>query len=186
MRLFVAINLPPDLRRGVWEAAAPLRARSYPVKWVDPEGIHLTLKFLGEVAADREPQIVEAVNGAAQGARRFTLPVAGFGAFPGPARPRVLWVGCEALPALEILEHRLEQGMERLGFPVEAKAFRPHLTLGRANRDARSGAFRGIEEMLESLEFSAEAPVESVDLMESQLSPKGARYTRRHAAVLAS
>ncbi len=185
MRLFIAINLPPEVRRGLWEAAGPMRASSYPVRWVDPDGMHLTLKFLGEVAGSREAEILAGVNAAVQGARRFTLPIGGFGAFPSPGRPRVLWVGCEAVAALEILQHRLEQEMEQLGFPLEGRAFHPHLTLGRANRDARPNAFRGIEETLESLDFSAEAMVESVDLMESQLTPRGARYARRHASALA-
>jgi 2'-5' RNA ligase len=184
MRLFIAINLASEVRRALWDASVRLRDSSYPVKWVDPDGIHLTLKFLGEVEAGRDPDIVTGVKASTEGARRFTLPIGGFGAFPSPARPRVLWAGCEPVAALEILQHRLEQEMQRLGFPLEGRAFHPHLTLGRAQRDARSAAFRGIESTLESLDFSAEALVESLDLMESRLSPQGARYTRRHASEL--
>lgn len=185
MRLFVAITLPPDLRERLWEAAEPLRAAGYPVRWVALDGMHLTLKFLGEVKADREPRVVAAIGAAVQGAKRFTLPVGGFGAFPSLFRPRVLWAACEPVPALELLQHRVEQELERLGFPLEGRPFHPHLTLGRAQRDARPAAFRDLEDRMNAMAFSGEAVVDSVDLMESHLSRDGARYTRRHAARLA-
>jgi 2'-5' RNA ligase len=185
MRLFIAISLPSDLRQRLWETAGPLRTAGYPVRWVAPDGLHLTLKFLGDVQPDREPQVVAAIGTAVQGARRFTLPVRGFGAFPSPSHPRVVWAGCEPVPALELLQHRVEQELEQLGFPLEGRAFHPHLTLGRAQRDARAGAFRDLESRMDALAFDGEVTVESVDLMESQLARDGARYTRRHAAPLA-
>lgn len=185
VRLFIAVNLPPDLRRRIWEAAEPLRAAGYPVRWVAPDGIHVTLKFLGEVAPAREAEILAAMGAAVQGAKPFQLPMGGFGAFPAASRPRVLWAGCEPVPPLELLQHRVEQEMERFGFPVEGRAFHPHLTLGRVQRDAHPGAFSDLEERLGRLEFSGEAMVESVDLMESRLARDGAQYTRRQAVPLA-
>ena len=186
MRLFIAINLPPDLRQRLWKVAEPLRTAGYPVRWVAPEGLHLTLKFLGDVKPDREAELAAGVVAAVQGARRFTLPVAGFGAFPSLSHPRVVWAGCQPVPPLELLQHRVEQAMERLGFPLEGRAFHPHLTLGRAQRDARASAFRDLEDRITALAFDGEVAVESVDLMESQLARDGARYTRRHAAALAA
>ncbi len=185
MRLFIAINFPPALRRRLWDAAEPLRGAGYPVRWVAPDGIHLTLKFLGEVKPAREAEIVTGIGVAVQGAKRFDLPVAGFGAFPSVSHPRVLWAGCEPVPALELLQHCVEQEMERLGFPVEGRAFHPHVTLGRVQRDARAGAFQDLDDRVGALEFAGEAIVESVDLMESRLVRDGARYTRRHAVSLA-
>jgi len=185
MRLFIAINLPPDLRQRLWEVAEPLRTAGYPVRWVAPDGVHLTLKFLGEVPPDREPQVVVAIGVAVQGAKRFTLPMGGFGAFPSLSSPRVVWAGCEPVPALELLQDRVEREMERLGFPLEGRPFHPHLTLGRVQRNARANAFRDLESRINELAFAGEATVESVDLMESQLARDGARYTRRHAMLLA-
>ncbi|MBI4420745.1 MAG: RNA 2',3'-cyclic phosphodiesterase [Gemmatimonadetes bacterium] len=176
MRLFIAVNFPDTLRQGVWEATATLRAADFPVKWVEPEGVHLTLKFLGEVAPERRDAIVSALRGAAEGTRRFVLAVSGFGAFPSPERPRVIWVGCERLPALELLQHRVEQALERLGFPLEGRAFRPHLTLGRVKQGARPPSFNRLESLLEGLDYVGESEVGSVDLMESRLGPHGARY----------
>lgn len=185
MRLFIAINLPPDLRQRLWDAAEPLRSAGYPVRWVAPDGVHLTLKFLGEVRPEREPQVASAIDLAIQGAKPFTLPVSGFGAFPSLGRPRVVWAGCEPVPALELLQHRVEQEMEQLGFPLEGRSFHPHLTLGRAQPEGRGGSFRDLEDRVSALDFADAATVESVDLMESHLGREGAHYTRRHAARLA-
>jgi 2'-5' RNA ligase len=184
MRLFIAINLPADVRETLWEVAAPLRAARYPVRWVPADSIHLTLKFLGDVDATREAEITSGVAAAVTGAKPFALPVGGFGAFPSAQRPRVVWAGLEPVPPLELLQHRVEQEMERLGFPTEGRPFHPHLTLGRVKRDARAPALAGLVTDLDSLVYETEVSVESVDLMESTLTPQGARYTQRHAAAL--
>lgn len=184
MRLFLALNLPDAIRQAVWEAAEPLRRRAYPVRWVGPGAIHLTVKFLGEVDAGREAGVVEAMERATAEARPFALHLSGFGAFPVPERARVIWVGCEPEAPLELLQHRVEVEMERVGFPIEGRAFHPHLTLGRASRGARPSDFRGLGRDLEDVEYTAEVHVESLDLMESTLTPKGAQYARRAAVPL--
>jgi 2'-5' RNA ligase len=183
VRLFVAVNLPRPLRGAIFAAGTPLRAAAPSVRWVDPEGLHLTLKFLGEVADGRSGEIVAALERACAGARPFPLEVGGFGAFPTAARARVVWVGCEAAPPLELLQHGIEREFAALGFPVEGRPFRPHLTLGRAKADARGGV-RGLEDHLATLVFSDTFTVASVDLMESTLTPRGARYAVRHAVAL--
>lgn len=185
MRLFVAINVPSSVRSGIWETAAPLRDGGYPVKWVGRDGIHLTLKFLGEVEPARLERVEGELTAAILGTKQFPLPICGFGAFPTPARPRVVWVGCEGIAPLEILQHEVELAMQRSGFPAEARPFRPHLTLGRVKRGARSASLAGLGAELERLEFTAEPLVASVDLMQSRLSPGGARYERLHAVELA-
>ena len=184
MRLFVAVNLPPELRDAVHTAAAPLRAAGLPVRWVDPDGIHLTLKFLGEVADARRDDVVGALERACAGARAFPLAVGGFGAFPSAERARVVWVGCEPAPPLELLQHGVEHAFAELGFPVEGRPFRPHCTLGRARSDARGGV-RGLGDRLAALAFADTFTVTAVDLMESTLTPHGARYAVRHAVRLA-
>lgn len=185
MRLFIAINLPADVRETLWEVAAPLRSAQYPIRWVAAESIHLTLKFLGEVDAAREDEIAGGIAAAVRGARPFPMPVGGFGAFPSPQRPRVVWAGLEPVPPLELLQHRMEQEMERLGFPTEGRPFRPHLTLGRVKRDARGAALEGLATDLDALVYETEVSVESVDLMQSTLTRQGAQYTCRHAVALA-
>jgi 2'-5' RNA ligase len=183
VRLFIAVNLPDALRRAIHDAAAPLRRLAVPVKWVDPEGLHVTVKFLGAVDAGRVSAIQEALERACRGARAFPLPVGGFGAFPTPRDARVIWVGCEAVPPLELLQHGIEREFAELGFPIEGRPFRPHLTLGRVRAGAR-GEMRQLEPMLARLEFAGEMTVRSVDLMESRTGPKGARYEIRHPVTL--
>lgn len=180
MRLFIALTPPPDVQREVWNAFAPLRARPLPVKWVPPENLHLTLKFLGEVGAERQPEILGALATAAQGARTITLVVRGAGAFPNHRAPRVVWAGIEADPAIEILADRVERHCAPLGFPIEGRPFRPHLTLGRAGRDARARDWEGVAELLEGLTVDATAVLDGVDLVRSELRRGGSVYHRVH------
>jgi 2'-5' RNA ligase len=180
VRLFVALTPPPLVQRAVWDAFAPLRARALPVKWVPPDGIHLTLKFLGEVADDRVAELGGALVDAVAGARAISLVVRGAGAFPDARRPRVFWAGVEPDPAIELLQDRVERVFAALGFPTEARAFRPHLTLGRAGRDARVREFAELGQALGGLAVEAAAVLDGVDLMRSTLRPDGAVYQRVH------
>ena len=180
MRAFVALNLPDVTRQAVWSAIGPLRDLSLPVKWVRPDGIHLTLKFLGEIAEARQPEVIAALRRAADGTRPLPLAIEGFGAFPDPARARVLWAGVAPDPGLELLQHAIEREFTPLGFPTEARTFRPHVTLGRAQRDARPAAFRGLEAALAALSFAETVVIERVDLMRSTLQSGGAVYEVVH------
>lgn len=180
MRLFVALNLPPPVREALWTVTAPVRNLSLPVRWVRGEGIHVTLKFLGDVEDRREGELRSALGRAATGAHTLPLVLEGFGVFPDFRRPRVIWAGIAPEPALEILQDRVEREFSPLGFPTEARAFRPHVTLGRATRDARPAAFAGLEAALAALVFTETALVDSVDLMQSTLQSGGAVYHVRH------
>jgi 2'-5' RNA ligase len=184
VRLFVALNLPAAVRETLWAATARLRALDLPVKWIRGDGIHLTLKFLGDVADEQEPELRAALARAAAGTRTLSLALGGFGVFPDFRRPHVVWVGIAPEPGLEILQHRVEQEFAPLGFPTEGRAFRPHVTLGRAARDARPVALAGLEEALGRLEFTETALVGALDLMESTLQSGGAVYHVRHSERL--
>jgi RNA 2',3'-cyclic 3'-phosphodiesterase len=194
VRLFVALNLPDAVRQAVWESASPLRDLTLPVRWVRPDGIHLTLKFLGDVPDEREAELIAALARAAgspgtpgsrpgsgsAGSDGITVTLGGFGAFPDVQRPRVLWIGIAPEPALELLEHRVEQQFAPLGFPTEARPFRPHLTLARAQRDARVSDFQSLAAALDALRFDQTVTIATVDLMQSTLQSSGAVYHTRH------
>ena len=184
MRLFVALNLPDRVRQGLWDAVAGLRELGFPVRWVRPEGIHLTVKFLGEVAAEQEPALREALTRAAAGGRPLPVAMHGFGVFPDHTRPRVIWAGLDPDPALELLQHRVEQEFAPLGFPTEGRPFHPHLTLGRAARDARPQDFRGLAAAIEVLRYDETVLVGSVDLMQSVSQGGGMVYHVRHSERL--
>jgi len=149
------------------------------MKWVRPENIHLSLKFLGDVADTPELELREALQRAAGTGpepRPLTLQITGFGVFPDYHRPRVLWAGVTPDPGLELLQHGVEQAFGPLGFPTEARAFRPHVTLGRAARDARPRDFKGVEGILAGTDFDKTVTVAEVDLMQSTLKPDGPVY----------
>ena len=183
--MFVALNLPDHIRESLWAAAEPLRVLGLPVRWAPPEGIHLTLKFLGDVADEREAELHAALERTAERSRALPLEIHGFGAFPDVRRPRVVWAGVGPDPALELLQHGVEREFAALGFPTEGRAFRPHLTLGRATRDTRAGGFRGLDAALDTVRFADTALVETVDLMRSTLQPGGAVYQVVHREPLA-
>lgn len=176
----MALNLPDATRRALWAATESLRDLDLPVKWVKPDGIHLTLKFLGDADDGRAADLTAALRRAAAGARALPLAVEGFGAFPDASHARVVWAGVTAEPALELLQHAVEREFAPLGFPTEARAFRPHVTLGRAKRDVRAGAFRDLEPTLAALAFTETVVIESIELMRSTLQSAGAVYEVVH------
>ena len=184
VRAFVALNFPAGVRQELWDALTALRERRerLPVKWVRPENIHLSLKFLGDVEDNREPELVAALQRAAgsrEEPRPLTLHITGFGVFPDYHRPQVLWVGVTPDPDLELLQHGVEQAFAPLGFPTEARAFRPHVTLGRTARDAKPRDFKGLEEIFTDADFDATVTVTEIDLMQSTLQPNGPVYQVR-------
>ena len=188
MRLFVAVNLPAEERRRAWAAAAPLRSASLPVRWVSEEALHLTLRFLGEVAEEQSGPIAEALAAAVRrgGARPFPLALGGVGAFPDVARPRVVWLGAERHPALELLANDVENALRAFAFEPELRPFNPHLTLGRVERGARPAAFRDFARLAAAVGYEGVITVESVDLMHSTLGPSGASYRVLARAPLAA
>lgn len=177
MRLFAALPIPEPGRAAVIALLDDLRASDWPVRWVKPEGIHLTLKFYGEVMPERLDVIEEALRYAVAGARAIPLRLTQVGAFPTAARPRILWVGLEAPPALELLYDRLERGGIEIGFPPEGAPYSPHVTLGRVREGHRlpPGAIDRYETPNEGTAFLAEELV----LYESVLTSDGPRYQSR-------
>jgi 2'-5' RNA ligase len=184
VRLFIAVNIPDEMRKKIWDSAAPLREHGDAIRWVAPKGMHLTLKFLGEVPADREDAVGRALERSASGVVPFGLRVGGFGAFPNVRRAKVIWAGCEAPPPLQLLHRQVEGELGEIGFPPETRAFHPHLTLGRVRRQADPKPLRGVVGMFERLNIVGEVPVCSVELMQSELLPAGANYTIRKSVEL--
>lgn len=178
MRLFAGIPIVDDARREIVALLVRLRESGWPVRWVHEEGVHLTLKFYGEVAPERLEVIAETVRRAGQGAGPpLALLLEDLGAFPSMARPRVLWVGIDGPSALELLQDRLERGGEAIGFPPEGAPFRPHVTLGRV-REGHRVPPGGMEEYGQSF---ARVPFVGGQLVlyESVLTTTGPRYEPR-------
>ena len=185
MRLFVAVNLPAEERAAIWRAAAPLREAQLPVNWVPEAGLHITMKFLGEVSEDSAAKVGAALSDAVRDVRPFEVGIGGFGAFPNMERPRVVWCGVEHHPALELLANDVEQALHPFNFTSDLQPFRPHVTLGRARKDAQARRLRRLAKDMGHLDYAGLIPVHSVDLMESTRGPDGSVYDVRHAARLA-
>ncbi|MBI4772334.1 MAG: RNA 2',3'-cyclic phosphodiesterase [Chloroflexi bacterium] len=188
LRLFIAIDLTPAVRDGLRREIDRLARLAPPraLRWTRPEGIHLTLKFLGDTPAGRVDEIAAVLAGAAdQGP--FTFSVGGLGYFPDARQPRVLWVGLsEPTGALAALQRRVEQGAARLGYPAEGRAFNPHLTVARVARQASPEEKRRLVEALagQSVPALGEVHAGEMALFRSQLLPGGAVYTRLRAVPL--
>ena len=178
MRMFIAIDLDPEIKTSLSDLLRRLR-RLAPknISWIREPGMHLTLKFLGEVEEARIPSIQVHMNEAAAASPAFSLKFRGTGAFPPQAKtPRVLWIGTEEQPAIMSLAERLAAVMEESGFEREDRPFRPHLTLGRV----RHG--QGIHDAVAELEkhretVFGEMTVRRITLFRSVLKPTGAEYS---------
>ncbi len=178
MRLFVAVDIPHDIRESLGALIRELQDQMSGVRWVRPEGIHLTLRFLGEVAEERLETLRGSLRRAAAAVTIFGVEVAGAGTFPPGGRPRVVCVSLrEGTGTLSLLQAGIERAVREAGFPAEGRPFRPHLTLGRV----RSGRTpRGLQELLRPHERGSYGrfEVSAVSLMQSVLGREGARYTR--------
>ncbi|MFC1967204.1 RNA 2',3'-cyclic phosphodiesterase [Chloroflexota bacterium] len=181
VRAFIAIELPAELKESLRQLETGLKSGArLPVKWVDPGSMHLTLKFLGNVNADRLGDIVGVMEKAAAGIPPFILEVGGLGAFPDLQRVQVVWVGVGGdTECLNRLQQSIESGLAPLGFAAEPRKFAPHLTLARVRDRASYEERQDFGRLIERNSFSgAVINVNSVNLMRSQLTGVGPIYTQ--------
>ena len=188
MRLFLAINLPIDVRREVAAATAGLRQCAPDLMWVDEPRLHLTLKFLGEQPAERLDDIQGAIASVAGRHRELLMSMGGIGAFPNFRRARVVWMGVTHEPRLELLHHDVEIACERLGFALDGRPFRPHLTLARVKHPVDEDRARMLSRAAKQTDYRTDFIVRSIDLMQSDpsASGEGPRYTTLVSAALRS
>ncbi len=181
LRLFVAVELPDDVRQALAALQAELRPRGLEgLRWVRPEGVHLTLKFLGETPADKLPAIREALAVSVKGVPPHRLSLGSLGTFGGRRGPQVLWVDLGGdIEPLGRLQRQVEQALAAAGFPREKRPFSPHLTLARVRPESAQAAAPRIAQALEAVRTpAAELEVREIALMRSTLGPGGAVYER--------
>ncbi|MDH4068337.1 MAG: RNA 2',3'-cyclic phosphodiesterase [Dehalococcoidia bacterium] len=181
IRSFIAIELSEEAKKGLAGLRKELERDEHRfVKWVDPGGIHLTLKFLGNIHSKRATEIAEAMKKATQGIPPFLLEISGLGAFPSLKQARVFWVGVSGeLDKLSELQKNIDSALAAMGFAKEERPFVPHLTLARIREGASPSERTSFGELVGSTVFEDKYPVkvEGVRLMRSQLTPAGAIYT---------
>src|SRR5262249_43454529 len=175
MRTFIAVEIPEQIKTELAKLQNDLRRAQADVSWTKPENIHLTLRFLGEIAEGRLEALKRICADSAAEFRPFTLALNGAGVFPNFRQPRVLWAGLAG--EIEIaaqLQKRLEDGLVSVGFAPEDKPFKPHLTVGRVKSGKNA---RQVAAMAEIYQFpSLSFEVGEIVLMKSELHPAGSRY----------
>ena len=188
LRLFVAVTLPAEARDAIARLIQGLRAADLTgVRLVDPDGVHLTLKFLGNVDSSRVPALTDALDAVGEGAVSFALHLGGVGVFPDRRSPRVLWAGVSGdTDALATLARRVDDACANMGFPREPRPLSPHLTVARlrdrASADDRQRA--GIVLADIGLPPAESFAVEAFHLIRSTLTPSGPLYDTVHTVTL--
>lgn len=177
VRTFLAIELPAGVKDDIGSVQKRLKNLLEGVRWTRPEGIHLTLKFFGDIRREDREGIIGVVRERTAGVAPFTMKLGHLGAFPSFKRPRVLWIGLEGeTERLAALQGEIEEGLEALGFKKETRSFRPHLTLGRARYS--KGTIIGLREAVEDMKIEQKTfSAGTLTLFRSDLRPDGAVYT---------
>lgn len=175
IRTFIAIEISPELRAELERTIGSLRSAFGGVRWLKPENIHLTLKFLGDTEIDRIDAVNAILGEVAIRHRPLTVKLGGLGCFPNLKRPRVIWLGIERRQELIALAGDIEEGLAGLGFEKEKRAFRPHLTLGRVKAPLDGSKLTDAFRRLGADSFVS-LDIEMILLLQSTLTPRGAVY----------
>jgi len=188
MRLFVAVDLPEEIKEKVGQVlkdlASVLSPEKADIKWVKPEQIHFTLKFLGECPEERIPEITQTLDAAVKDIKPFTLRLGGLGVFPDKGPSRVIWLGLqEGKEAMSNLALRTELALEPLGFASEDRPFSAHLTLGRVKSTKHPDKIRSLLDAAVKKSLGVFS-VGEVVLYRSILSPTGPTYSILHVTPL--
>ena len=175
IRTFIAVDLPDAIRHDIRTFQEPLKNTGAHVKWVRPESMHLTLKFLGDVPEDQTDAILLAMQGAVRKNGPFSIALSGTGGFPNLRNPRVLWIGIgHGAQELTGLSIRINEALNPLGFETDKRPYKAHLTLGRV-RSQRN--IRQVTERMDDAFESDSCTVNEIILFKSDLNPTGAVYT---------
>jgi len=182
IRSFIAIELPDELKNKLFQLEAQLKSDKQSwVKWVNPNSIHLTLKFLGNIAIDRVEEITKSMEEVAKGIPPFCLKIEELGVFPNLRRVQVTWIGIDGeIDKLSQLQKGIESKLTRLGFAPESRPFTPHLTLARLRTQASPDERQIFGQLIANTRFDIDytMEVDAVSLMKSQLTREGAIYNR--------
>lgn len=178
MRLFIAVELPDEVKRKISELIDQLKVADAGIKWVEAVNLHMTLKFLGWVGDQKAEAVFDLVNQAITGTGSFPVRFESAGTFPAGQSPRVIWVGVsEGGDQLKSLAESLEQAFSRAGYRSEERAFSSHVTIGRIKNN------EGVDKIKEKIDgfraaYFGTALINSIAVMKSALTPKGPIYEK--------
>ncbi len=186
LRLFIAVEIPHEIRQAIHDKATAVLQRTVGplVRFVPPENMHLTLKFLGDVSPSSVDMLTQMLRAEADSVHPFDMRIGGLGSFPSLKRARVIYIGIQAEAGLEALHRGVEAASRRLGYESEERPFSPHLTLGRVRQDVSAADGQRIRSALEGLRIDSlgTARVDSVQIFKSDLKPSGSVYTKLFSA----
>jgi len=190
MRVFIAAPLPSNLRDQLAATQRQIDAHIPKdiVRWVRPEQIHVTCKFLGDITSTQSDRLIRSTRAACRGRVPFSIDVRGIGCFPNTQRPRVIWIGLrDANHALSALQRALEEAAFERGFPRAERPFSPHLTLGRLKRRASGAEIRQVGAVIQSIQVGPfePLPVQELQIISSNLTPQGPEYRILRRVALA-
>jgi len=187
MRSFIAIELPSPIIEELSSISRDIRVESQAISWVHPSAFHLTLRFLGDISLDKVLPIRKVLEECAGHISPFNLRIEGLGAFPNILRPRVIWVGISGeMDELCHLKEEMDNLLLPLGFALEPRSFTPHLTLARVKNGISSPDRESLRQKVTGKETKmlSSFRVEFISLMESKLTPQGAKYSPLYQAPL--
>ena len=188
LRTFIAIEFPKHLQDAIEKQTARLRQTlgNDIVRWVPTQNMHLTLKFLGDIATSHVEFLKQLLAHVAEAHPQFDVQIGSLGSYPTSRRPRVLWAGLHAPADLISLQKSIEAGTTRLGYEQEEHAFSPHLTLGRVRQTISPAEMQKVRTALNTIQLGniGKARVDSVHLFKSDRQPGGSIYTKLFSAPL--
>ncbi|MBA2686143.1 MAG: RNA 2',3'-cyclic phosphodiesterase [Gemmatimonadaceae bacterium] len=178
MRLFLALELGSRERRAICQAIAPMKKAAPEASWVREENLHLSIKFFGEQPDTAPAELEKILAGIAAAQPPLELRISGLGAFPNLRAPRVVWMGVQHDPRLELMHHDVEATCAAHGFALDARAFRPHITIARVREEMPLANARALAIAARAVGYKGVQQVTELSLLESTLTPAGSRYTR--------
>lgn len=188
LRAFIAIDLPDSLQNALEKQIIRLRQPlgDELIRWVSTQNMHLTLKFLGTIAASHLEFLKQIITQTAESHNQFDMQISGIGSFPNSKQARILWAGIHAPAELSSLQKSLEAGTTRLGYEAEERPFSPHLTLGRVRQNIDPTGMQKIRTTLAAIQLGniGSARVDSIHLYKSELHSSGSIYTKLFSAPL--
>jgi 2'-5' RNA ligase len=190
LRSFIAVEIPAEIQSALARSIAPLQKTltDQLIRWVAPQNVHLTLKFLGDVSPANLERLAEALKAETLAHETFNMSAGGFGAFPNPRRARILWIGLEAPIALMSLLRGVEAVAARLGYASEDRPFSPHLTIGRVRQNVSGSDLQRIRTALEGAVVGrlGSVHVDALHIFKSDLQPGGSVYTHLYTLPMKS
>ncbi len=188
LRAFIAIELPQSLQDAIGKQTVRLRQTlgDNLIRWVPTQNMHLTLKFIGNIANTHLDFLKQLLIRTAESHPQFDMQIGGIGSYPNSKRPRILWAGIYAPTVLASLQRNIEAGTSRLGYEKEVHPFSPHLTIGRVRQNIDTADLTKIRNGLDSIQIGniGSAQIDSIHLYQSELHSSGSVYTKLFSAPL--